>query len=199
MAIQLFFFPFFILLLMLALSEQFLVADISLSLLFYLVFEWSYRYIDDIFNASESSSSLTHIDCLYHLLDIRPYASSRVFSFSSPFAEVFSSSTLRIVPSILQDLVSNIFLVFTRYYFLIFTFISVYLMVNRFQHSQIFVSFLFFERSDFFLIRLFYSFRIYRLPLFIMSMAHFSMPKSLYVVTAYPHWLFYTFLFFFFF
>ena len=45
---------------------------------------------------------LTHIVCLSHLWDVRPYASSWVFLFSGSFIEVFLSSTLRMVPSILR-------------------------------------------------------------------------------------------------
>ena len=46
---------------------------------------------------------LTHRVYQCHLLDVRPYASSYVFLFSCSFVEVILWSTLRIVPSILQD------------------------------------------------------------------------------------------------
>ena len=40
--------------------------------------------------------------CHYHLLDVRPYASSGIFLFSGRFVEVLPSSTLRMVPGILR-------------------------------------------------------------------------------------------------
>ena len=69
---------------------------------------------------------LIHTPCRCYLWDIRPYASSWVFLFSGPFVEILPSSTLRIVPSILQrvkprclsllyKLVSSSFLVQLRY------------------------------------------------------------------------------------
>ena len=45
---------------------------------------------------------LTHTVCLRHLWDVRPYVSSWVFLFSSPFVEVLFGMSLRMAPSILQ-------------------------------------------------------------------------------------------------
>ena len=50
---------------------------------------------------------VTTIDCLYHLCDTRPHASSLVFLISGPFTEVLPSSILKMVPSILQGVEPN--------------------------------------------------------------------------------------------
>ena len=112
---------------------------------------------------------LTRIACLRHLWDVRPYVLLSVFMFSGPFVEVFSSSSLKMVPSILQlhalitlmrfllyCLASSRFLVLPRYTIKIF--LRLFDGV-RLHYSTVFVSFLFSERSDFFLIWLSYSFR----------------------------------------
>ena len=45
----------------------------------------------------------THRVCLCHFWDVRPYALSCVFLFTSPFVEILLLSTLRMVSSILQE------------------------------------------------------------------------------------------------
>ena len=73
----------------------------------------------------------THSDCLCHLVDVRPYASSWEFLLIDSFVEILSSITLRMVPSIFPGgqhrglsycgdfylivFFSNIFLVLLRY------------------------------------------------------------------------------------
>ena len=67
------------------------------------VFETLYRCIDAIINAGMSSSSfLTHIVCLRHLCDVRPYVLSWVFLYSGPFVKVLQSITLRVIPNFLR-------------------------------------------------------------------------------------------------
>ena len=85
---------------------------------------------------------------------------------------------------LLNSLVSSSFLVLLRYFLSIFSFISSCLMVSASNISKYFI---FFQTFRIFLIWLFYSFR--HLPLFILSMTHFSMPNSipifwLYILTA---------------
>ena len=74
---------------------------------------------------------LPHIICLCHFSDLRPYALLWVFLFSGPFVKVLSSSTSKMVLSILRgrqpmylalwwyfcSLVSSSFLVLLRYTF----------------------------------------------------------------------------------
>ena len=86
------------------LSGLFLVAVISLSLLFLCNPRADLSIFDAIFNAGESSScfTLTHIVCLCHLLDVRPYASSWVSLFSGLFVEVLPTFSLKMVPSIFR-------------------------------------------------------------------------------------------------
>ena len=83
----------------------FLVTVISLSLLFsYVVFESTsmYRSYFKCWLVFFLFLFLTHRVCPCYLWDVKPYASSWVFLFSGPFVEVFPSSSIRIVPSILH-------------------------------------------------------------------------------------------------
>ena len=116
----------------------FLVTVLNFSLLFFMK---SSRHLIDISTLSSMLASLflllflTHIICLYHLWNIKLYASSLVFLFGGQFVKVFSSSTLRFILSILRvgnahgfialmrlllySWVSSSFLVLLRYSFLI--------------------------------------------------------------------------------
>ena len=104
-----------------------------------------------------------------------PRTSQWVFLFSHLFVEVLLPLTLRKVPSILRVwqsrrlslwwelcyivFLSSSFLDLPRYSFLIFFFHLRSFDYVRFQYSQVFISFLVSEGSDFSLIWLFYSFR----------------------------------------
>ena len=145
-SIQLFFSPtfsflFIIVPFILVLFVLFLLAIISLSLFvffFCVFFEFSYQYIDDIFNTGESSSSyifLTHRFCLCHISDVRPFAWLLVFLFSGPIcwsyflvhfknnpryltrrtAEVFNPFMIFLLKTIRNPTVLSSFLVLLKY------------------------------------------------------------------------------------
>ena len=117
---------------------------------------------------------LTLITCLCHLLGVRPYASSLAFLSSGLFVEVLPSSisrmfsvyltrgTLRCL-SVWWDSCNRTWFweVFSFVWDILFLFFFSHLHLFdgvRFQYSHVLVSFLFSERSDFFLIWLFFSF-----------------------------------------
>ena len=99
-------------------------------------------------------------------MDVRPYAPSFVFLFPGPFVKVLSSFTSRMLPSILQRATQvfipfgeisamsfglSWFLVLLGYSFEFFFHLQWYVVV-RFHYTQVFISFLFSERSEFFFI-----------------------------------------------
>ena len=88
-----------------------------------------------------------------------------------------------------QSFVSSNFLALLRYAFLIFLFHFLVFVGVNFQYPQVFVGFLFSERSDDYLFGSSIPSVICLLPLFITSMAHFSMPNPipiswLYILTV---------------
>ena len=74
----------------------------SSSVLFYVVFESSYRCVNVVFKDLFLPLFLTYITCQRHLWDAMPYARSLVFLFSGPFVYVLLWFTSRMVPSILR-------------------------------------------------------------------------------------------------
>ena len=113
----------------------------------------------------------THTVCLRHLWDVRPNTSSWFFLFSGPLVEVLFWSTLKVVPSIIRGRIARVFIPLIRFLLrslvsssflvpLIYSFFFLLRMFNSVhsQYYQVFVSFHFSERSDFFLICYFYSF-----------------------------------------
>ena len=114
---------------------------------------------------------LIRIVCQRHLWDVMSYARSLVFLFSGHFLnsslvhfkngpEYLTRGTAQVFIPLIRILqysfVSSCFLVLLRYSFLIFSFNSTCLVESA---SQVFLAFLFFMHSDFFLIRLFHSVR----------------------------------------
>ena len=145
---------------MLVFSVLFLLAIISLSLHFYVVFEFLYQYIDVIFNTGESSSSffswhiysMSSLGCKALWIDMN-FLVLWSICLSSPFA-YFKKNSLDVYyfwwDFCDYSLVSSSFLVLRRNPLKIFFHLSLFDDV-RFQYSQVFVSFLFSEHSDFFL------------------------------------------------
>ena len=127
---------------------------------------------------------LTHIVCLRHLSDVRPYVSSSVFSFSVPFVAVLLLSISRMVPSILLGgqptrLVSRYFFVLLRYPFIVFSFLFACMMVSA---SNIYKYLLFFFSLSVQVISWFDSsihFNICLFPIFIRSITDFSTSNSI--------------------
>ena len=100
------FFLVIVVLLIFILLVLFLVAVISLYLIFFMK---SLRRLIDVSMLSSMLASLLPPFSDTYLWNIRPDASSLYFFFSGPFAEVLPSSTLRIVPSILRWGTAQIF------------------------------------------------------------------------------------------
>ena len=114
-----------------------------------------------------SSSFRRTIVYLCHLSDVRPYVSSFAFLYSDPFPEILSSSISRMIPSILQ----GTFKLFCNFCLHPHLFDGA-----RFHYTQVLASFLFYLRSDFFLIRQFYSLLFF---FFRFSLSAFSMPNPI--------------------
>ena len=101
---------------------------------------------------------LSHTFCLYHLLGVRPYTSLQVFCWSSSLVHFKSDLKylttgtahvfIPLMRFLLCCLVSRIFFVLLRNSF--FYFFIHHRLFNgvRFQYPQVFVSFLFSDRSD---------------------------------------------------
>ena len=154
-------------LLIIVLSALFLVTVISVSLLFLchlcvLILKHP-RYLQ----CWRVHSLFFLTPTVRHLSVVRSYALSLAFLSSDPVVWVLPSSILRMVPSILQGgqprclslwwdfnyriWFREVFLFFWDTLFIFFFHVHLYDGV-RFQNSQVLVSFLFSERSDFFFI-----------------------------------------------
>ena len=171
----------------------------SLSLLF--LMESLYCCFHAVFNASESSSYF-FLDtyCYYHLSGVKPCASSSAFLSTDPFVWIPLLSILRMVPSILQRRLPRClsfwwcfcsrawsrkaFSFFWGTHFLFF-FNLLFLMMSAsnipwylwFFFSPPVLILSWFDSSIPSVISLF--------PLFIMSMAHFSMPNFILICELY--------------
>ena len=99
-------FQVIIVLLILVLFVLFLIAVISLSLFFWCNLRdllLMYRRYLQCWRVLFLLFFLSYIVSLYHLCDVSPIKSSLVFLFSGSFVDALPSSSLRIVPSILQE------------------------------------------------------------------------------------------------
>ena len=196
----------FVVLVIFVLFVLFLITVMSFSLLFLC----SFRAIISIYRRYLQCLRvlflllfLTHIICLCHLWDVRPYATLLDFLFSAPFVEVLPSSTSKwswvsykrsspgVIPFmiyLLYSLVLGSFLAFLRYFLKKFFHLNLF-DGDHFQYSWVLVSFHFSERSDFFWCGRSISSIPCRFSLFIICMAHFYMSNSipiswLYILTA---------------
>ena len=136
---------------------------------------------------SHLHSSFLHIYSLRHLWDAKPYASSRVFLLSGAFPLVHFKNGVDqgdspgIYPFDEISIMSFSFELFPRspkIFFLIFFTLHLFDCV-RFQYYHVFVCFLFSESSDFTWVGSSISSVLYHFLLFIIRMAHFSLPKSI--------------------
>ena len=190
---------FIFVLLMLVLSEVFLIAVISshsrflCSLL--LVVSLYRRYLEYCCVLT-LLLFLIHTICLLLLWDLRPFASSWLFLFSSPFVESLLSSTLIIVPSIFRLYLLIWWDSWNVVWFRVVSFSPEVSLFYSFLSSPpvccplpIFSSILkfpfFSEHSRYFLIRFFYSFSHLSFSAFHDNMTHFSMQNSIPIYSLY--------------